>query len=315
MTTNDGHPMTTDKPSPLVALVKAMRPKQWTKNLLLFAGLLFTLNDTWKPFSPEMWRNLEHAALAFVVFCLVSSAVYLVNDVVDIEQDRAHPKKKLRPLASGVLSAGLAKFAALVCAGAGLSLGFWLNQNYGFLVASYLLMQAGYTFWWKHVVLVDVFVIAMGFVMRAVGGVLVLGAAISPWFYLVTLLGALFLGLAKRRHEIKVLDGQAHEHRKILGEYSPALLDQALSILASATVMAFSLYTFTAPKLPANHSMMLTIPLVLYGLFRYLYLLHMKDMGGSPEEVLLRDRPIQVTLVLLVVVTVTVLTIGRSVGG
>ncbi len=160
--------------------------------------------------------------------------------------------------------------------------------------------------------LVDVFVIALGFVMRAVGGVLVLNAAISPWFYLVTLLGALFLGLAKRRHEIKILEGSATDHRKILGEYSPALLDQALSILGSATVMAYSLYTFTAPKLPANNSMMLTIPLVLYGLFRYLYLLHMKDMGGSPEEVLLKDRPIQVTIALFVGITVMVLTVGRS---
>lgn len=294
------------------ALLAAMRPKQWTKNLLLFAGMLFTLNETWKPFTVEMWRNLERSALAFVVFCMVSSAVYLINDIIDVEQDRQHPKKKHRPLASGALSANVARVASFLLATSGAALAFWLSVNYGYLVVGYLLMQAGYTFVWKHVVLVDVFVIAVGFVMRAVGGVLVLGAAISPWFYLVTLLGALFLGLAKRRQEIKVLEGSAAEHRKILGEYSPALLDQALSILASATVMAYSLYTFTAPKLPANHSMMLTIPLVLYGLFRYLYLLHMKDMGGSPEEVLLRDRPIQVTCLLLVVVTAMVLSVGRS---
>ncbi len=302
----------TTEPRGARALLAAMRPKQWTKNLLLFAGLLFTLNERWKPFSVEMYDYLQRSALAFLCFCLVSSATYLINDLVDIEQDRQHPKKMLRPLASGALSPMTAKLAAPLFAALGLALAFQLNLSYGYVIAGYLVMQAGYTFWWKHVVLVDVFVIALGFVMRAVGGVLVLNAAISPWFYLVTLLGALFLGLAKRRHEIKILEGSATDHRKILGEYSPALLDQALSILGSATVMAYSLYTFTAPKLPANNSMMLTIPLVLYGLFRYLYLLHMKDMGGSPEEVLLKDRPIQVTIALFVGITVMVLTVGRS---
>jgi 4-hydroxybenzoate polyprenyltransferase len=177
---------------------------------------------------------------------------------------------------------------------------------------SYLAMQVAYTLWWKHVVILDVFVLALGFVLRAVSGALVLDAYISPWLYIVTFLGALFLGLCKRRHELLLLAGDAASHRRILAEYSPALLDQMISIATGSTIMAYSLYTFTSESLPKNHMMMLTIPHVLYGLFRYLYLAYRRDLGGSPEEALLQDRSLRLAILFWVVTATAVLWLGRT---
>ena len=298
-------------PSRARALIKALRPKQWIKNLLVFAGFVFTLNERWRPFSSTMWSFLERSAAAFAIFSLLASSVYLLNDLRDVEKDRLHPTKKNRPIASGALSPRLAAVVALLLMPACLVLATRLGWGFACVLAGYLVMQFGYVFVFKEVVLLDVFILAIGFVMRAVSGAIAIGVRISPWLYTVTLLGALFLGLCKRRSEIVLLEGDAGSHRKILASYTPQLLDSLISIVASATVMAYSLYTFTSPRQPSNDLMMLTIPFVIFGLFRYLYLAHTHNAGGSPEEVFLRDRPLIATLGLWILTTALVLTLGR----
>jgi 4-hydroxybenzoate polyprenyltransferase len=293
------------------ALLKAMRPKQWVKNLLLFAGFVFTVNERWHPFSPAMWTYLSRAAGAFVLFSLVSSAVYLVNDVLDVENDRQHPTKRNRPIASGALPARLAVVVALLLIPVCLLGAYLMRPLFAVVMAGYLVMQVGYVFAFKHIVLLDVFILALGFVIRAVSGAVVIGAVISPWLYTVTLLGALFLALCKRRGELVLLEGRAGDHRKILELYTPTLLDSLISIVASSTIMAYSLYTFTSPKLPAHNLMMLTIPFVIFGMFRYVYLSHSRNAGGSPEEVFLKDRPLIITIALWIVATGLILGLGR----
>jgi len=282
-------------------LLKAMRPKQWIKNLLLFAGFVFTLNERWQPFSPEMWNYLGRSAAAFLLFSLLSSSIYLINDVIDVEKDRLHPTKKNRPIASGTLSPRTAIVFSVFLMIVALSGGAWLSLPFAGVAAGYLVMQFGYVFALKQVALLEVFVLAIGFVLRAIAGALVIHAHISPWLYIVTLLGSLFLALSKRRNELMLLDSGAGHHRKILESYTPALLDSLTSVVASSTIMAYSLYTFTSPKLPRNNLMMLTIPLVIFGLFRYLYLAHSHNEGGSPEEVFLKDKPLIITIVLWIV--------------
>lgn len=299
------------KPSPLFALVRTMRPKQWSKNLLLFGGVLFTLNEKWTLWSPEMWWYLGRALAGFALFCTLSSCVYILNDLKDVDKDRCHPVKRNRPLASGALPRGLALAALFVLAAATLVGSYALRPLFFVLCAAYLAKQVAYTYALKNMVILDVFTIAIGFVLRAVGGAVVIFVGISPWLYTVTLLGSLFLGLAKRRHELLLLSGDAAEHRQILKEYSLEMLDQMISIVTAATIMAYSLYTFTAPSLPKNHLMMVTIPFVIYGIFRYLYLIHRKDGGGSAEDVLLKDRPILLTVVLWALTAGAILAFSR----
>jgi 4-hydroxybenzoate polyprenyltransferase len=296
------------RPLPLV-LLRAMRPKQWIKNLLVFAGFVFTLNERWRPFSPAMWLYFRRSAAAFAIFCLISSSIYLLNDVRDVEKDRQHPTKRNRPVASGALSPRVAVLAALLLMPASLLAAFFLSPSFAAVVGAYVLMQLAYISYLKNLVLVDVFVIAIGFVMRAISGALVLDADISPWLYIVTLLGSLFMGFCKRRNELLLLDARAGAHRKILELYTASLLDSLTSIVASATIMAYSLYTFTSPKLPPNHLMMLTIPFVIFGMFRYLYLAHTHDEGGSPEEVFFKDRPLIATITAWIAVTGIILTL------
>jgi 4-hydroxybenzoate polyprenyltransferase len=305
-------PAMTGRPPVPLALLKAMRPKQWIKNLLVFAGFVFTMNEQWRPFTPLMWDLLARSAAAFWLFSLLSSSIYLLNDTLDVEKDREHPVKRNRPIASGALSPRLAVAVALFLIPACIGLGYWLSPPFAAVAGGYVLMQFAYILALKQVVLVDVFVLAIGFVMRAVSGAMVIGAVISPWLYTVTLLGALFLGLCKRRNELVLLEGNAGQHRKILELYTPSLLDSLTSVGASATIMAYSLYTFTSPHMPANNLMMLTIPLVIFGIFRYLFLAHAHNAGGSPEDVFLRDRPLIVTILLWIVTTASILTLRRS---
>jgi 4-hydroxybenzoate polyprenyltransferase len=293
------------------ALLRAMRPKQWIKNLLIFSGFVFTLNERWRPFSPEMWSYLGRSVTAFVLFSLVASSVYLLNDALDVEKDRQHPAKRNRPIASGALPARVAVGVAIVLIPLALFAGYRLSPLFAAVAAGYVLMQIAYILVLKHVVLLDVFIIAAGFVLRAVSGAVVIGAQISPWLYIVTLLGALFLGLCKRRNELVLLEGGAGQHRKILEMYTAPMLDNLTSIVASSTIMAYSLYTFTSPTLPGNHLMMLTIPFVIFGMFRYVFLTHIQNAGGSPEDVFLRDRPLIVTIVLWIVTTGLILALGR----
>ncbi len=286
--------------SGLKYLVLAMRPKQWTKNSMLFLGLIFSLN----------LRNPGLVALtvaSFALFCLLSSAIYLVNDLVDLEKDRKHPLKRTRPLASGKLAPPLAILAAFALFVIAIPLSFAINYRFGLVAVAYVVLMLAYSYGLKHIVLVDVFAIAGGFVLRAVAGAEAIDVPISPWLYVCTVLGALFIGLSKRRHELILLNDNAPTHRKILDEYSPAMLDQMISIVTATTIMAYSLYTFSAENLPRNNAMMLTIPFVLYGAFRYLYLVHLKNAGGTPEEILLQDKPLLLDIVLWLIVSAGIL--------
>jgi len=293
-------------------LLYTTRPKQWTKNGLVFLGFIFTLNEYWTPFSPTMYRMLATTLVAFVLFCMLSSAVYLINDLVDVEQDRNHPTKRYRPLASGRLSPRVAAGTAVVLVAVALPAAFYINLPFGLVALGYFLLMLLYSFVLKNLVLVDVLTIAIGFVLRAVAGAEAISVAISPWLVVCTLLGALFLGFAKRRHELILLNDQATNHRQILSEYSPALLDQIIIITVATTIMAYSLYTFTAEKLPKNHAMMLTIPCVLYGAFRYLYLVHLRNEGGSPEEILLKDVPLLLDIGIWIASVLLILFVFRA---
>lgn len=297
-------------------LVKLMRPKQWTKNGLLFAGAFFAGEIAVRPV-------LERTILAFIIFCLASSAIYIINDIADLEHDRQHPVKKMRPLASGAVSVPLAAMLLLLVA-AGMILltglvaiigGIPWHDSYASLggglflfiatLATYIVLMIAYTYFLKNIVLLDVFVIATGFVLRAMAGAFIVEVPISPWFYLCTILLSLFLALGKRRHEIILLEKKAIEHRSILIEYNIQLLDQLMTIVTSATIMAYSLYTFESDT--GNHRLMVTIPFVIYGVFRYLYLIHIKDEGGRPEEVLLHDRHIFGAVAFCIVAVILVL--------
>ncbi|HET8630913.1 MAG TPA: decaprenyl-phosphate phosphoribosyltransferase [Thermomicrobiales bacterium] len=278
------------RPLPL-AMLAALRPRQWTKNAIVFAALVFAR----RVFDPPA---LAEAVAAFVFFCAVSGAIYLVNDILDVEQDRMHPRKRFRPIAAGELPVGLAWALAGVLAGGSLALAALLRPALAGVIGVYVIVQVAYSLVLKHQVILDVFAIAAGFVLRAAAGAVAIGVPISPWLYVCTVLLALFLGLAKRRAEIMLLNEEAGRHRRILEEYSATLLEEMIAVVTSATVMAYALYTFSAENLPRDHSMMLTIPFVLYAIFRYLYLVYRKNEGGSPEQLLLTDVPLLACIVL-----------------
>jgi 4-hydroxybenzoate polyprenyltransferase len=299
--------------STALAVIASMRPKQWTKNVLVFMALIFSLGETWHLSDPAGWLPLLGKATAtFVLFCMVCGADYLINDIRDRESDQLHPRKRTRPIAAGRLSVRTALAAAVVLVAIGLAGGFALEWRVGAVIGGYVVMMLAYSFYLKHVVLLDLMVIASGFVLRAMAGALVIHVPISPWLYAVTALGALFLAINKRRAEIVLLKEDANEHRPILEEYTTSLLDQMASIVTASTLVAYGLYTFTAPALPANHSMMLTIPFVLYGIFRYLYLVHARGEGGSPEDVLLKDAPLMADILLWVLVSGLLLAVARE---
>ena len=274
----------------LIDLIRSMRPRQWPKNAFVFVALLFDR----KFFDPaSVWPTV----VAFVLLCLMSGAVYLMNDLADIESDRRHPTKRDRPLASGRLNPRVAAMASVVLAIFSLVAGYFLSRELAAILLLYLLSQVAYTFRLKHVVLIDVLTIAAGFVLRIAAGVAVIDVErFSPWLYIFGGFLALFMALGKRRHELVLLGGEAANHRAILDDYNLDLIDRLQSIVTTSAVVSYSLYTFLAEGLPDNHAMMLTIPFVLYGIFRYLYLLHIRNEGGAPEEILLRDRPFQVNL-------------------
>lgn len=282
-------------------LFKAMRPRQWTKNLFVYAALLF---DAKLLEIPLLLRTTG----AFLLFALLSSAVYLMNDLADIEADRLHPTKRNRPLASGRLSPKLATGACILFIAGGLPLSFWLDWRFGLTALTYLVVQVAYSFWLKHIVLVDVFSVSAGFVLRVVAGVVVAQARnFSPWLYLTVTLGALFIAIGKRRHELTLLQGNADSHRKILAEYNLRLLDDMMNLVTAATAVTYAFYTFSAPNLPSNHLMMLTIPFVLYGIFRYQYLIHVRGEGGSPDELVLKDKPLLIDFILWLIVVFLVM--------
>lgn len=275
-----------------IALLKTMRPRQWTKNAFVLAAVVFDRQLT----NPVA---LYRSVLGLAAFCLLSGAVYIINDVLDLEADRIHPYKKNRPIASGALSLPVAVAAVAVILLVTLPVAYWLSPLFAAIALAYFLINLLYSKWLKHLPLIDVLVIAAGFVLRVAGGVsLVVVERFSPWLYVVTTLLALYLGFGKRRAELMLLSEHANNHRPVLGGYSIPFLDQLITIVSSTTIVAYSLYTFSAPNLPDNHAMMLTIPFVLYGIFRYLYLVKIECEGGAPEELLLSDRPLQLTIML-----------------
>ena len=274
----------------LINALKTMRPRQWTKNLLIYFPFMFTLRQYWQPFSPEMYSMFATATIAFILFCLISGAIYLINDLADIEKDRLHPKKRFRPLASGALSKSAALSAIIALLVIALPLSFALDVWFGVVAVIYFALMLTYSYILKNLVIIDVFTIAAGLVLRALAGAVAIHVPASPWLYVCTVLLALFIGFSKRRHELVLLEGEAINHRLILKEYTPEVLDEMISVTTASFVMAYSLYTFSAENLPKNHAMMLTIPFALYIVFRLLYLVHVKGEGGSPEEMILRDK-------------------------
>ena len=295
------------------ALLISARPKQWTKNLLVFFALVFSFNEGWKLSDTEQFAEVvQKSVLAFLLFCALSSAVYLFNDLADVEKDRRHPTKKLRPIASGRLSASVAWTTAATLIVGGLALSFVLEPLLGWVAAGYSALMLSYSYWLKNVVLLDVFSISAGFVLRAVAGAAVLAVPISPWLYSCTGLGALLIALGKRRSELSAAGESASDQRDALQSYSLQLIDQFIAIVAPSTLLAYTLYTFTASNLPDNHAMMLTIPFVIYGLFRYIFLVHEKNLGETPEDILITDVPLIISNVAWIVTAATILIIHRS---
>jgi 4-hydroxybenzoate polyprenyltransferase len=276
----------------LLALLQGLRPKEWVKNGFVFAGILFTL-DKHHP-AADWVRVLE----AFAIFCALSSAIYLINDVVDREKDRRHPRKRLRPIAAGRLSVRAASLTAVLLAAAALA-GAWGTGSPVFFAVSllYLIVTVAYSYYLKRIVLIDVMALAAGFVLRAAAGAAVIAVEISPWLLVCTTLLALFLGLAKRRSELTTLE-EAIGHRRVLEEYSPELLDQLITIVTASVLMAYALYTFSSPNARGRPLLMLTLLFVIYGIFRFLYLVHRRQGGGSPTSDLLEDWPLLTTVIL-----------------
>jgi 4-hydroxybenzoate polyprenyltransferase len=286
----------------LRAFVEALRPRQWLKNGIIFAGLIFSQNlfDA---------TQVLLAVGGFVLFCALSSSVYMINDLGDLERDRVHPTKRLRPLASGRLPLAAVYVAAPILAAAGLALSFVLRLEFGLLALGYFALNLAYTYWLKHIAIVDVMSIAIGFVIRAIAGAEVIAVIISPWLLICTIFLALFIALAKRRHELLVLEAGAGDHRVSLAHYSPYLLDQMIAVVTASTVISYVLYTVwpdTVAKF-GTHDLVYTSPFVIFGVFRYLYLVHQRAEGGAPERIPLSDTPMLINLALWAASVVVVL--------
>jgi len=277
----------------LRALTISLRPTQWFKNLFIFAALIFS-------------RNLNDLSMglsvlgAFVLFCLLSSGTYLVNDLFDLRNDREHPIKSRRPLASGQLSKSTAAVAAAALVLTSLGLSFLLHPHFGMAALTYMVINLAYSAYLKQVVILDVMLVAFGFVLRAVAGALVIEVEISSWLLVCTVLIALFLALGKRRHEVQLLAEGSSQHRRVLGEYSPYFLDQMIAVVTASALMSYTLYTLSPEVIRkfGDNDLVFTVPFVLYGIFRYLYLVHRQSKGGSPAHVLLTDRPLMLDILL-----------------
>jgi 4-hydroxybenzoate polyprenyltransferase len=286
----------------LIEIFKSLRPQQWIKNLFIFAPIIFSRHFLARPL-------VLRTVAAFAAFCLVSSAHYIFNDIRDLEEDRLHPIKSKRPLASGRLEKGPAVAAMVVLAAAGLGLAAALSLPFFYISIGYLVLQVLYSLRLKHVVILDIFVVAAGFVIRVVAGGLVIGVSISSWLLICTMLLALFLAMSKRRHELVLLEGEAENHRPILKEYTTYLLDQMISVVTASTLVAYCLYTISEETVSkfGTKNLILTVPFVLYGIFRYLYLIHQKEEGGSPEHLILKDKPLLIDIFLWIAAALLIL--------
>lgn len=285
--------------STVSGLIRLLRPKQWTKNLLLFAALLFSFEEI-------RTETILATLLGFILFSLVAGCVYILNDFVDRDRDRQHPVKKYRPMASGQVNPSHALLFGIILLMLSLGTAFMMNPLFGVLCIVYFLLNVSYSFVLKHLVILDMMTIAAGFVLRAIAGGVLIHVPFTPWFLICTMLLSLFLAIGKRRNELTLLEGNTGSHRKVLDNYSITLLDQFNTIVTTATIISYSLFTFTSDR---TIHLMWTIPLVIYGMFRYLYLIHMKNQGGSPDRVLFEDKPILITVILYVISVVTIFTI------
>ena len=284
------------------AIIESLRPKQWLKNLFIFAPLIFSQNVL-------QWPLLQSTLLGFLAFCLLSGAVYIFNDLRDLEEDKHHPLKSRRPLASGRLKKSHAWIAFILISAGSLALSYALSPEFFAAALVYFILQTAYSLGLKHIVILELFVIAAGFVLRVVAGGLIIDVALSPWLLICTFLLALFLAMSKRRHELVLLEDDAPAHRPILKEYSPLLLDQMISVVTASTVVAYCLYTISDETVAkfGTTNLIFTVPFVIYGIFRYLYLVHQKNLGGSPEALILKDRPLLMTLILWIAVSAIIL--------
>lgn len=287
--------------SPALALLASLRPRQWVKNLFVFAGVIFSQ----QLLTPLVWTALG----AFAIFCGLSGAIYLFNDVADADRDRLHPSKRLRPIASGALSRSTAiVFGALLLVGC-LAAAFGIGASFGLVALGYGALLTAYSIWLKHIVILDVLTVSAGFVLRAVAGAVAVGAEISGWLLICTILIALFLALGKRRHEYRSLARDAAAHRPILAEYSESFLDQMISVVTASTVTAYALYTMSPETIAKFHTRLLplTLPFVLYGIFRYLYLLYRRDLGGSPSDLVVTDKALLLDALLWMLATLAII--------
>jgi len=287
--------------SPALALLASLRPRQWVKNLFVFAGVIFSQ----QMLTPHVWT----AVAAFAIFCALSGAMYLFNDVADAERDRLHPSKRLRPIASGQVSRPAAVLGGALLLGGGFAAAFRIGTAFGLVALGYGALLTAYSLWLKHVVILDVLTVATGFVLRAVAGAVAVDAEISGWLLICTILLALFLALGKRRHEYRSLARDAASHRPILAEYSESFLDQMISVVTASTVTAYALYTMSPETVAKFHTRLLplTLPFVLYGIFRYLYLLYRRDLGGSPSDLLVTDRALLFDALLWMLATFAII--------
>ena len=302
----------TTAPRRVWALVLALRPRQWTKNLLVFLPLLFTINEAWSLEDASSALPLAvRAAAAAALFCLLSGAMYLLNDSLDAEKDRAHPEKRRRPIAAGLLPARLAGALGVALGAALIPPSFALSAGFGWTALSYALSQAAYSLGLKRAPLLDVGIVTSGFALRILAGAMVISAPVSPWLYACSGLGALFVALCKRRSELSRAGDAAELQRPALAAYTLPMLDQMISVVAAAALMGYSIYTFSAQNLPDDRSMMLTIPFVVYGMFRYIYLVHARDAGESPERVVLTDAPMLASIALWLLASGLILNFGR----
>ena len=280
--------------------LRLLRPKQWIKNLFVFAALIFARDLFQLPL-------LGLTAAAFLLFCLSSSGVYIINDILDVDHDRNHPVKRHRPIAAGRIPVNTAAGLSLALLAVGVIGSFLVARPLGMVIFTYVLLMICYSLYLKKQVILDVFTIAAGFVLRVVAGAAATGVYFSPWLLLCTIFLSLFIALGKRRHELYLLDDSAAEHRSALSAYSFAFIDQMVGIATSATIISYSLYTFLAPT---NRNLIYTIPFVLYGLFRYLFIIYRQQSGGAPEEALLHDHPLLVAVLLWIIACAVILYLG-----
>ena len=292
--------------------VISMRPVQWTKSSLLFLPLAFSLNERWSPDETEILGELLLRALVgSLIFCALSGAVYIINDIFDRERDREHLQKRRRPIASGELPLGAAETTAVLLLALSLAGSFLMGTGFGIVSVVFLAMNLGYSSFLKRLIILDVMVVSSGYLLRIVAGALIIDVTVSPWLYTTIGVGALFIALGKRYSELRAAGGNAANQRAVLEQYSPEFLRQLISITSTSTLVAYALYTFTASNVPTNHTMMLTLPFVIFGLFRYLYLINQTNEAESPELVIIRDKPLIIDILLWVATAIIVLALNR----